>query len=442
MERWYSQAGTPVVKVTQSYDPVAKRLTLQCTQHTPSTPNQAQEDKLPLLIPIVVGLLDRSTGKEIGESTVLRFTEEKQEFHFNNVETQPIVSILRDFSAPVKLEIIQSDEELCFLMANDTDSFNRWDAGNRYATKLILDLSKQSKDSIMNTKLPELFVNAVKTILQTSLRYEDTNNGVDPSLMAYALQLPDEATLLNQMEVIDIDALHIAHRHIKYSLASLLQSEFEQVYDLTAAKLSSEYQFIPSEVGRRRLQNTCLDYLSILGTPTTITRAKHQFDHSTCMTDKITALSCLVSHPSIEATNALESFHTDAAGSALVLNKWFMVQALADHSHVIDTVRTLKQHSDFILSNPNRARSLIGAFTTNLYHFHAINGSGYEFLADSIIEIDKLNPQVAARMVTAFSQWKSFDNIRKGLMEIQLRRIQSQENLSKDTIENVLRCLK
>ena len=170
--------------------------------------------------------------------------------------------------------------------------------------------------------------------------------------------------------------------------------------------------------------------------------AKSQYDRSTCMTDKIAALSCLVSIPSPETTAALADFHKEAAGHNLVLNKWFMVQAMSGHDNIHDRVRELKAHPDFLLSNPNRARSLIGAFSANLYHFHAADGRGYEFLADSIIEIDKLNPQVSARMVTAFAQWKSFDEGRRALMEAQLRRIQSQEKLSKDALENVLRCLK
>jgi aminopeptidase N len=287
-----------------------------------------------------------------------------------------------------------------------------------------------------------MFINAVRSSLQSAARFQDPESGVDPSLAAYALQLPDEATLLNQMSVVDIDRLHAARSHVKRTLATQLHAEFEAVYATAAAGLASAYQFTPAEVGRRRLQNTCLEYLSCLDTPAARSRAKSQFDACTCMTDKLAALSCLASSPSVETDAALADFYRDAAGSNLVLNKWFMTQAYADHASVLDNVRALKSHPDFLLSNPNRARSLIGAFTANLYHFHAADGRGYEFVADCIIEIDRLNPQVAARMVTAFAQWRAYDAGRQALMQAQLRRIQDQEKLSKDTLENVLRCLK
>lgn len=439
LERWYSQAGTPVVAIQQSYDAAAQRFTLKMSQHTPSTPGQPQESKLPQLIPVVVGLLDAATGAEIVPSTVLRFSQPEQEFSFDNIAARPVLSALRDFSAPVKLQLEQTDEELCFLMAHDTDSFNRWDAGNRYFSKLILGLAEQlPADQIGGASteaLPAALVDAVRAVLNSV-------GTADPSLLAYALQLPDEATLLNQMRVVNIDSLHAACRYVKRSLATLLQAEFARVYDGAAQGLASEYKFTPAEVGRRRLQNTCLEYLTTLGGTSAIALAKRQFDAATCMTDKLCALSCLVSHQTTETEEALQTFHRDAAGASLVLNKWFTIQATADHDGLVGKVKELKSHPDFTLSNPNRARSLIGAFSANLYHFHAADGSGYEFVADSIIEIDRLNPQVAARMVTAFAQWRSFEAGRGGLMEAQLRRVLAQENLSRDTYENTLRCLK
>jgi len=442
LERWYSQAGTPVVTVSQKYDAATQRFTLSLSQHTPSTPGQDQASKLPQLIPVVVGLLDATSGAEVLPSTVLRLETTSQEFSFDNITARPVLSILRDFSAPVKLVIEQSDEELCFLMAHDTDSFNRWDAGNRFSTKLILQLAEQPLETIAQNELPEGFVRAIEAILDTAKTAGDAGNTADPSLLAHALQLPDEATLLNQMKVANIDTLHAARRHVKRTLAHKLHAHFEAAYNKAAEKMSTEYQFVPAEVGRRRLLNTCLDYLSSVGDAASVARAKKQFDTCTCMTDKLSALCYLVSSPGPERDAALEAFHRDAAGATLVLNKWFAIQANADHAGLADRVRELKSHPDFVLSNPNSARSLLNTFSLNLAHFHAANGSGYALVAESIIEIDKLNPQVAARLVTSFSQWRSFDTARQGLMEAQLKRILAQEKLSRDTFENVQRCLK
>lgn len=428
--------------VTQAYDASAQRFTLILSQHTPSTPGQDASTKLPQLIPIVVGLLDATSGAEVLPSTVLRLDSAEQTFTFENIAARPVLSILRDFSAPVKLVLEQSDEELCLLMAHDTDSFNRWDAGNRFSTQLILQMAELPLAEIAQSELPAGYVTAIQSILETGKTVGDEGSTSDPSLLAYALQLPDEATLLNQMKVVDIDALHAARGHVKRTLARTLHAHFDAVYAKTAEKMTNEYQFIPAEVGRRRLMNTCLDYLTSLGDAAAVGRAKKQFDMCNNMTDKLAALSCLVSTLGPEREAALEVFHRDAAGAQLVLNKWFAIQAGADHAGLVDRVRALKAHPDFLLSNPNSARALLSTFSSNLAHFHAADGSGYALVADSIIEIDKLNPQVAARMVTSFSQWRSFDAARQALVEGHLRRILSQEKLSPDVLENVQRCLK
>ena len=442
LERWYSQAGTPVVNVTQHYDASTQRFTLTLRQHTPSTPGQDASTKLPQVIPVVVGLLDATSGKEVLPSTVLRFDSAEQQFSFENITARPVLSILRDFSVPVKLELEQTDEELCLLMAHDADSFNRWDAGNRFSTKLILQMAELPLEKITQSELPVGYVNAIQSILEAGKTVGDASSTSDPSLLAYALQLPDEATLLNQMKIANIDALHAARGHVKRTLARALHAHFDAVYTKTAEKLTNEYQFVPAEVGRRRLMNTCLDFLTSLGDAAAVGRAKKQFDMCNNMTDKLAALGCLVFHLGAERDAALETFHRDAAGAPLVLNKWFAIQAGADHAGLADRVRALKTHPDFVLSNPNSARALLSTFSANLAHFHAADGSGYALVADSIMEIDKLNPQVAARLVTSFSQWRSFDAARQALVEGHLRRILAQEKLSRDTLENVQRCLK
>lgn len=443
-ERWYSQAGTPIVDVVDEvYD--ARKLTYSITfaQHIPSTPGQDTKDKLPLLIPVVVGLLNSANGEEIVPSTVLQFKDAEQTFTFDNIPVKPIPSLLRDFSAPIRLNYKNyNDDTLAFLMTHDTDSFNRWDAGNKLSTNLILSLTKLSNiDAIKNTPLNENYINAFRSIL-TSCRSDSAS---DMSLVAYALQLPDEITLSQEMDVIDVDKLHAARDHVKHQLIKNLHSEFLELYQASAAS-KNEYIFSPSEVGRRRLRNTCLDYLTSSDDSTVINMgiklAKEQFDSANCMTDKISALGCLISFESKETVEATSKFYNDASGDALVLNKWFAIQAMADNPDILNKVKQLKSHPDFVVTNPNRARSLISTFAGNMPHFHNKNGSGYQFIADCIIEIDRLNPQVAARLASSFSQWKRYDEQRQEQMKTELLRIKNTVNLSKDTFEVVTRCLK
>jgi len=363
----------------------------------------------------------------------------------------PVLSILRDFSAPVQVissppESMTGDEELIFLMAHDTDSFNKWDAGNRYYTRLILSLAEGS-ESIDQCVVPESFIEAIRIILQSA-----GNEKVDQSLTAYALQLPDLTTLLNQMKKIDIDRLVAARKAVKKAVAERLRAELMKVYEATAAKEGAVYEFSPQEVGRRRLHSTCLDFLSSIDSGRIAAKlAKKQFDCANCMTDKLSSLACLVSCSGKlglelgcvqDKEEALSKFYTDAGSNALVVNKWFAIQAMADYDGVLDDVKRLKTHPDFTISNPNRARSLISTFCGNLAHFHSPDGQGYRFLTDSVLEIDRVNPQVAARMVSSFAQWKKFDVIRAELMRLELEKILAAESLSSDTFEVVNRCLK
>ncbi len=443
-ERWYSQAGTPIVDVVDEvYDASKQTYSITFAQHIPSTPGQDTTEKLPLLIPVVIGLLNSVNGEEMVPSTVLQFKEAQQTFTFSNIPVQPIPSLFRDFSAPIRLNYKSyNDDTLAFLMTHDTDSFNRWDAGNKLSTNLILSLTKLgSVDAIKNTPLNSNYINAFRSIL-TSCSSDSVS---DMSLVAYALQLPDEITLSQEMDVIDVDKLHAARDHVKHQLIKHLHSEFLALYQAATAS-KNEYVFSPAEVGRRRLRNTCLDYLTSSDDSSVIDMgiklAKEQFDSANCMTDKISALGCLISFESKETVEATTKFYNDANGDALVLNKWFAIQAMADNPDILNKVKQLKSHPDFVVTNPNRARSLISTFAGNMPHFHNKNGSGYQFIADCIIEIDRLNPQVAARLASSFSQWKRYDEQRQEQMKAELVRIKNTVNLSKDTFEVVTRCLK
>ena len=443
MDNWYTQAGTPVVTIQQEYDAATRVFTLHVSQYTPSTPGQTQKEKKPVIIPLVTGLLHPVTGEQLlSESKVLVLNKAQDSFRFENIDVKPVVSTLRGFSAPVNVKIDQSDDELILLMAHETDSFNKWDAGHRYYTKLLLQLAdhiQQNGADLTNYQLPDKFVNAVKTILESA---QDMSK--DRALLAYALQLPDLMTLMNQVPIIHIEALHKARSFVKKQLATKLRADFEAVYQLsTPADSNAAYAFTPQETGRRRLRNTCLDFLASIADEQTIAMSKKQFDNANCMTDKIAALSALVSVPSTERDQALNTFHTDANGQALVLNKWFSIQATASYDQVLQDVMKLKQHPDFTVNNPNRARSLLSAFgSMNHYYFHDRTGAGYKFMADCILELDKINPQVSARMMSVFAQWKKFDADRQKLMEEQLQRIKHTEHLSPDTFEIVSRYLK
>jgi aminopeptidase N len=445
-ENWYSQAGTPVLDVSHSYDEAKKEFSITFKQHTPSTPGQDASTKKPQLIPIVLGLLSSTSGKELLPSTTLKLTHAEQTFTIGEIAEKPVPSILREFSAPVRLvhTVEQSDSELAFLMAHDTDSFNKWDAGSRLATRVILSLAKIGNvEKIQVATLPAEFVAAVGAVLRAAM--DCASSSSSSSLVAYALQLPDEMTLSQEMAVIDPDALSAARKRVKAGLAQMLAEEFNAIYQAVAPTTPS-YVFSSSEVGRRRLRNTVLDYLSAgPDQSVAVSLIKRQFDTAQCMTDKIAALGCLVSKQGCpEREEALQSFHATAAGDALVLNKWFAIQAMADLPlpDLLDSVKKLKLHPDFSISNPNRARSLISTFAGNMKAFHAKDGQGYQFIADCVLEIDKLNPQVASRLATVFSQFKRFDDARQGMMQQQLERIKNHEGLSKDTFEIVSRTLR
>lgn len=292
-------------------------------------------------------------------------------------------------------------------------------------------------DEILSKSLPETFVSAVRQVLKTC----QSGQG-DYSLVAYALQLPGETTLSLEMPVILVDSLLVARKHVKKSLAKILYNDLFALHESLSS--DSPYKFSPDEVGRRRLRNTCLDYIVSLETPETATLSEKQFNTANCMTDSLAALGALVSQPlgTPSREKALTQFYNNAAGDALVLNKWFGIQAFADNPNVLESVKNLKLHKDFIISNPNRARSLISSFAANMGAFHAKDGKGYEFIADCVLELDKLNPQVASRLSGSFSSWRKFDEQRQLLMKAQLERILGTNGLSKDTFEVVSRSLK
>jgi len=439
-EEWYLQPGTPQVEVRSAWDAGTGTYTLTLRQKVGAGQAHLPEDKRrekPMLIPVVVGLLDRSTGAELVPSRVLELTEPDQTFEFAGLSAQPVPSLLRDFSAPVKLDYAYSDEDLTFLAAYDTDNFNRWEAAQILGSKAIKDC--YACDGAFEPSAG--FIDALRRILTD----KETD---DLSLLAFALVLPAESALMETMTPpTDPVRLHEARCTVRRALAKALHADLERRYSELSPAPGEALIIDGPSAGRRALRNVCLGYLSTTQDAASLARSVAQFDEARvrkCMTDKLAALQQLVETPEAPATiAALESFYGDAAGDALVLNKWFAMQASADVEDVLPRVRKLMEHPDFTLKNPNRLRSVVSVFAMNVTGFHRADGSGYAFMTEMILEVDKLNPQVASRLALAFSIWAKLDEPRQALIKEQLAVLNSkQEQLSKDTYEVVSKVAK
>jgi len=429
--RWYSQAGTPILEVTESYNQQQKTLTLTLKQSCEPTPGQAI--KQALHIPVKAGLLaaDGSVlksivdGNDAADEVILEMTEQQQSFVFESLDENPVVSMLRGFSAPVILNKQQSLDELAFLLSYDTDTFNRWEAGQKMSAQVIFGLIDDIQQGI-KLQLNPLLTEAYANILQQSWD--------DLSYFSLLLGLPAENYLAGQMEVVDVDAIHQARTFVKTTLAEQLQSQFLNLYQCYHKDESG--QFDAGAVGRRRIKNVCLSFLLALESDASYQQAEKQFATAKNMTDQMAALLAIVESKCPTKATCLESFYQQWQDEALVIDKWFTLQASSSASDTFATVQGLMQHSAFELSNPNRVRSLIGAFSqANQLHFHAANGQGYQFLADQVIALNAINPQVASRMVAALTQWKRFDQARQSLMKSALERIINTAGISKDVYE-------
>jgi aminopeptidase N len=429
---WYSQSGTPQLNVAEEWDESTKEYRLKIAQTCPSTPGQKKEDKQPFHMPLALALLD-SSGKDMDNVEKLVELRKVEEcFSFTNLPERPILSLLRGFSAPVKVTPWQKREQLAFLMANDSDPFNRWDAAFRLSESVILELTSTLQKEEQPV-LDPLFVDAVRKIL------EDTES--DKSLLGMALTLPEETYLAQQMTVIDPDTLHQARQFVRQELASVLRTDFVKVWEENRDQ--GAYQLTPEAMGQRRLKNICLSSLLAAESPgqSDIGLALEQYNESGNMTDVMAVLAAL-SHCDIpERQELLDNFYEKWKNDALVMDKWLILQATSSLSTTLATVKNLMVHPAFSLSNPNKVRSLIGAFGTNHVCFHRESGEGYQFLANQILALDSRNPQIASRMTTPFAAWKRYDAKRQELMKEQLQRIMGKEELSGDVSEMIRRSL-
>ncbi len=434
--RWYTQAGTPILEITTHYDKDEKTLTLTCRQSIPPTPGQSHKE--PLLIPLAVALLDPG-GRQIplqleGEPAaisrerVLHLSEESQRFRFLNIRQSPIVSILRGFSAPVKLHFVRSEETLRFLWRHDTDAFNRWDAGQILATRILL---RQLHDQDP-TPDPNL-LQGLAEVLEKPLP--------DLSYTALLLILPEEEALAEEMEVIDVDGIHRVREITRRKLAVVLADRFLACYR-THHRLDEACATHAQAIGRRQLKNICLLYLATLDHKHYRQIALDQFDQATNMTDQLAALEAIVHHDHPAKSRCLENFYRQWHQDPLVLDKWFAIQATDPSPGAIERIHRLLAHPDFELTNPNRTRSVLGAFSRqNRVYFHHRDGSGYRLLADYLLQLDRINPQIAARLAGPLTTWQRYDSQRQSHMRRQLERIQQAPELSRDLFEIVDKAL-
>lgn len=454
---WYKQAGTPVVEVTDHYDQDSQEYRLTMKQSCPATPEASTKE--PFVIPVKMGLLgaegelalhldgsnsgsknDSENGPEnegeVSTETVLSFNQVEQEFLFKGVAEKPTPSLLRGFSAPVKLRFEYIQEQLLQLMRADSDGFNRWNASQQLAENVIRDAQSSEIDAIERVTDP--LIGSYQELLNQS--------DLDPAVAAMMVSLPSMEALCDSAQNengLDLDSLYAARNRVKEEVATQLQGLFERTYRNN--QTDEDYSPDAEQIGQRSLKNIALNYWVASGNEEALEACYQQFSSAKNMTDCSAALSILVNTQteaaSALADQALQSFYSDWKDEALVINQWLAIQAGASKENNLARVQTLLDHDAFDITNPNKVRSLIGAFCTlNPDNFHNADGSGYAFLADQIIKLDTLNPQTASRMVNPLTRWKRYDDARQALMKQQLERV-GQHDLSNDVREIVNKSL-
>ncbi|WP_345956685.1 aminopeptidase N [Pseudomonas fulva] len=442
-KRWYSQAGAPRLEVSDAYDEAARTYSLTFRQSCPPTPDKAE--KLPFVIPVELGLLDAQgndlplqlagESSAVGSTRVLSVTEAEQTFVFQGIEARPLPSLLRGFSAPVKLSFPYDRDQLMFLMQHDSDGFNRWEAGQQLAVQVLQELIGQHQLG-QALQLDPRLLKALDTVLgDTSL---------DAAMVAEMLSLPGEGYLTEISQVADVDAIHAAREFARRQIAEHLFEPLWTRYQANrAVSRNTAYVASAEHFARRSLQNIALSYLMLSAKPQVLEATLEQFEQCDNMTERLTALAVLVNSPfEAERAKALESFAEHFKDNPLVMDQWFSVQAASTLPGGLARVKALMQHPAFTLKNPNKVRAVVGAFAgQNLVNFHAADGSGYRFLADLVIELNALNPQIASRQLAPLTRWRKYDAARQALMKGELERILAAGELSSDVYEVVSKSL-
>ena len=436
--RWYSQAGTPQVTVSGTYD--ATRKTYELTARQTLAPTPGQPTKEPMVIPLVTGLVGKDgndlpltlAGGEAVERGVLVLTEPVQSFEFTGIAERPILSINRGFSAPIKLVTDLSNDDLAFLAAHDSDPFNRWQSLQTISMRLLIENVAAIRAGKPPRSDDRLMV-ALAALLE--------NPALEPAFVALALVPPAEGDIAREIgSDIDPDAIFKARAALRREIGTRLEATLSTLYE----RLTVPGGYTPdaTSAGRRALRNVVLDLMAAGGDAHALARAARQYDAADNMTDRIAALTTLALHEGPDRERALDDFYKRFDGDALVIDKWFSLQAMLPQPGTLDRVRELTRHPAFSFGNPNRVRALIGAFAmSNVTQFNRADGAGYDFLAETLLTLDPRNPQVAARMATAFRTWRTLEEGRRAKAEAALKRVKEGGQLSRDLADIVERAL-
>ncbi len=425
---WYTQSGTPKVSMIREYDENTCTLSLTFTQTT--SPDRNQSEKKPFHIPVRISLINKA-GETIKQDTLYELTKETHTFTFNNIPAGTYPSIFREFTAPVRLSTDFSDQDLAFLMARDTDPFNQW----RAAQTLFINEIKNLVTAIQTNKSMTVSPRLIKAF---SLALEDKKQ--DRAFLSKALALPQETEIKDHFKIIDVEAIHQARVFLKQTLAGQLTSQFKTVYEI--CRSSTPDDISGAAMADRSLKNLCLSYLGCLTHKDVQDLVQKQFENAGNMTDEFAAFKIL-SHMNPEVRDrACHAFYDKWQSRTLVIDKWFSVQAQSSLEDTLEQVKKLTAHKDFTMANPNKVRALIFAFAmANPIHFHRADGQGYEFVAERILALDKINHQTAARLCSCFNLWKRYDDNRRAMMKQQLETMAGQKELSKNLYEIVSRAL-
>ena len=430
-KRWYTQAGTPEIHASGHYDETARRYTLTLKQHTPPTPGQPKKE--PLHIPVAVGLVG-ANGGDVAD-TVLHLKEGKQDFVFDNIASRPIPSILRGFSAPVKLTTDLSDDDYRFLMVHDRDGFNRWEAGQILYLRMLnrmIDAIEAGQDAATDLDM----LKSIGVMIEQGF-----DKTADMALLARALTLPDLSIIAQGRAIVNPDTIHAARMRVMTDIVAMHRLALQSLYNHHCSPVT--YSADPVSVGKRAIKNVALHYLMADETPQAIQLAKQQYDSANNMTDRAAALGRLVHTQSAERDAALDDFYERFCDYPLVVDKWFSIQSAALRPSAMDDVAALANHPAFNILNPNRARSLYGAFAMgNPVTFHRADGRGYDFLCAGIITLNTKNPQIASRLLTPLREWRRYTPDRQEKMKAALERIAALPDLSPDVFEIVSKTLK
>jgi aminopeptidase N len=419
---WYSQAGTPKLKARIEHDAEARRATLHLEQQVPSTPGQAAKSPMPL--PLKTALIGEQSGAEIAGERLILLDQGRASVAFDNVAEPPLLSINRGFSAPIVVEAERRAGELERLAQCDTDPFARYEAMQELMMRALVGGARgEGVDS-------DAVVRAVGATLQS--------NSLDPAFKAEAVLVPSETMIAERMDVVDPDAIHASRERLRAALGSNLENDLLAAHSVDSVRGSD---LSPSAKGIRRLRTVALGLLAGADPARAAALAKSQFDRADNMTDRQGALGILVSLDAPERQEALDAFYAKFRNDALVLDKWFALQAAAQRPDTADQVLQLATHPDFVMTNPNRLRSLVAMFAGNHWAFHTPDGRGYRFVTQMIVAADKLNPQIAARLVPAFGRWRRFEPKRAEMMRAALEQVVATPGLSKDVFEQASKSL-